>query len=173
MGTDSESLCGWRGVLWPCAVHGRPAGRRRKQGILSLLFYGCSASVQTFYEALEHTHYTSTYLPNLSNTPLGVAQVVGSVWRPVGAAQAEIPKKKKKNYKKNWGLSIHKQKNKKNLPTPIPIYSDSALQKMSHKNRRSIRALNFGVFPAIARECIHGGRSACAKVVFSFFFLFF
>ena len=35
----------------------------------------------------EHTKYTSAYLPNLSNAPLGVAQVVGSVWRPVGTAQ--------------------------------------------------------------------------------------
>ena len=26
--TDGESLCGWRAVLWPCAVHCCPAGRR-------------------------------------------------------------------------------------------------------------------------------------------------
>ena len=35
---------------------------------------------------IEHTKCTSAYLPNLSNTPLGVAQVVGSAWRSVGAA---------------------------------------------------------------------------------------
>jgi len=49
-----------------------------------LLLYTLLNLFGAWYEALRHTKYTSAYLPNLSNTLLGGAQVMGSVWRPVG-----------------------------------------------------------------------------------------
>ena len=69
--TDSESLCGWRGV----ACCGRVQSMAVPLG---------GEAYREYLKALEHAKYTSTYPPNLSNPPLGGVQVVGSVWRAVG-----------------------------------------------------------------------------------------
>ena len=79
-------------MCFDCWSKGRAKGTRVLYWEYSVgqVFCICTLYCHLFgawYEALEHTKYTSAYLPNLSNAPLGVAQVVGSVWRPVGTAQ--------------------------------------------------------------------------------------
>ena len=118
-------------VPWPCAAHGRRAGRRGNQGIRGQVFCICTLYCHLFgawYEALEHTKYTSAYLPNLSNALLSVAQVVGSVWGPVGAAQGmcEIRKKIRKKIRI---LGVHRYESC--LPLPgTPVTSQNSNPKM-------------------------------------------